>query len=118
MPKPKDAAPQKASVGSDDGARDDVIRHVKFNYIKSAFYRVVHVDGVIGGLTPRGLIHGSLFSEGPVIPRIVRHEVREDGSLSDGEVVEAREGISREMEVDIVFDETVAENCMTGLDVR
>ena len=36
---------------------------VRFHYLKSQLWRVVHVDGAIGGITPRGMIHAALYSE-------------------------------------------------------
>jgi hypothetical protein len=82
--------------------------HVTFNYIESAFFRVIHVDGAIGGITTRGLIHCSIFSERVAIPRLARHSLNSDGSLGDMEVLEAREGIAREMEADLILDERSA----------
>src|SRR3989442_6878794 len=44
---------------------------VTFHYIKSSQFRVVHADGIIGGVTPRGLIHIAVFSERPAIPQVI-----------------------------------------------
>jgi hypothetical protein len=81
---------------------------VTFNYLKSAFYRVIHVDGAIGGITPRGLIHCSIYSERAAIPRVTRHTLNPDGSLGNATVVESREGVSREMEADLILDRRAA----------
>lgn len=42
---------------------------IRFNYIKSAQFRVIHADGAIGGVTPNGFIHMALFNERAAIPR-------------------------------------------------
>lgn len=100
---------------NDDDQRADAPT-VTFNYIKSAFYRVVHVDGAIGGITPRGLIHCSIYSERVVIPRVTRQPINPDGSLGDVTIIESRDGISREMEADLIFDERTAREFRDWLD--
>jgi hypothetical protein len=82
---------------------------VKFHYLKSSHFRVVHVDGVIGGLAPRGFLHLAVYSERPALPRLLEYQVEADGLLSAAPVAqEGREGVVREMEVDLVMDLTAA----------
>jgi hypothetical protein len=76
---------------------------VTFHYIKSPSYRVIHVDGALGGVTPSGMLHFSLYSERPAIPRKVTHFLDEKGRLSGVQEIEAREGVVREMDVDAVM---------------
>ena len=45
---------------------------LRFFYIKAYNFRVVHVDGVIGGITPKGLLHLAVFSERAAIPQVLR----------------------------------------------
>lgn len=74
---------------------------IKFHYIKSNLFRVVHMDGAIGGITPAGLIFTSLYSERGAIPQIMVHDVTDAGQVG-GEHPEERiskEGIVREVEV-------------------
>lgn len=112
------------SDGSDTGMPSDDTRgggvappsHVTFNYIKSQFYRVIHVDGAIGGITPRGLIHCSIYSERAAIPRVAKHPLNADGSLGDMEVIESREGVAREMEADLLLDRRAARELRDWLD--
>src|SRR3990172_8149969 len=61
-------------------AKDDTQKSLAIDYIKSNLFRVIHADGVIGGITPRGLIHMSIWSERPTIPQHIVHEM----SPSDG----------------------------------
>ena len=42
---------------------------LEFHYIKSNQFRVIHVDGGIGSITPKGFIHFALYSERLAIPR-------------------------------------------------
>lgn len=89
-----------------EGIRD----RVKFDYIKSNFFRVVHADGVLGGLTPRLDIHMDVWSERQAIPRELVHELKPDGTLGDElkEERTARDAIVREVEVGIVIDVALA----------
>jgi hypothetical protein len=103
---------------SDDVSSQNMPSHVTFNYIKSSLFRVIHVDGAIGGITPRGLIHCSIYSERAAIPRITRQPLNADGTLGDQEIVESREGVAREMEVDLIFDERTAKELYDWLGGR
>lgn len=76
---------------------------VTFHFIKSSQYRQVHADGVWGGLTPRGYIAVSFWSERGTIPRSVTHQL--EGNELGGEVSrDEREGVVREVEVTTLMD--------------
>lgn len=78
---------------------------IKFSYLKSPGFRVIHVDGGIGSVTPTGYIHLALYSERLPIPRELVHEVKPDGTLG-AEVRDervAKAGVLRELEVDAIF---------------
>ncbi|MGI0085429.1 MAG: hypothetical protein ACREBQ_10140 [Nitrososphaerales archaeon] len=82
----------------------------KFDFIKSPMFRVIHADGVFGGMTPRGSIFLSFFSERFPIPTTIVHEIRSSGELGD-EIRSEREGrksIVREVEVGVQLDLGVA----------
>ena len=103
---PKEAA---ASISSpSDSSQDQEV--VVFEYIKSAFFRVVHVDGAIGGFTPNGNISFALFSERPAIPKMQIHRKNPDSTLGDviPEHTVVRPGIIREMDVDVVMSRAAA----------
>jgi hypothetical protein len=82
-----------------------------FDYIKSNLFRVVHIDGVWGGLTTRGLVNIALYCERPPIPKQTTHEFAPDGSLF--EVEELREvrnaAAIREIEVSATMEPAIAE---------
>ncbi len=79
----------------------------KFYYIKSSIFRVVHVDGVIGGMSPNArYLNLNLWSERLPVPRETVQIVNADGSLGE-EVKEKRvskDGIIRELEVSAMMD--------------
>lgn len=83
---------------------------VAFNYIKSNSFRVIHVDGAIGSITPRGLIHAALYSERMPIPRLMVHPMGSDGNLLPPVEQEIRPGVVREVEVSLLLDRNSAES--------
>ncbi|MBK9386088.1 MAG: hypothetical protein IPN34_14850 [Planctomycetes bacterium] len=82
---------------------DDTVR---IHYIKSNLFRVVHTDGVWGGLTPSLKISMAFWSERRPIPRELVFNVTPEGAL--GEEIRtmrvSKEGIVREVETEIVMD--------------
>lgn len=93
-----DSPETKSSNGN---GRD--IQAVSFHYIKSALFRTIHTDGIIGGLNPNGFLSFALWNERAAIPRKLTHKVNPDGTL--GEIIEkeARIGVVREMDVEVVM---------------
>ena len=93
---------------------------VVFDYLKSAHFRVIYATGAIGGLTPEGNIHFALYNERPAIPRQMVHPLQDTGTLGD-EIPErrvSREGIIREMEVDVILSREAAERLVGWLQVK
>jgi hypothetical protein len=88
---------------------------IELHYLKSTHYRVVHADGVYGGVTPRGLIHVNFFSERHPIPQKVTHRVTPDSKLGDEIEREGRSGLIREVEVGAVIDVEVAKSFVQWL---
>ncbi len=93
---------------------------VKFHYIKSNHFRVVHVDGVFGGLSPTGDIFASFFSQRPPIPTLTVQPLKENGELGDEILSEraSKDGIVREMEVGMAMRPEVAETLIKWLQER
>ena len=76
---------------------------VRFDYIKSNFFRVICVDGAHGGLRPSGRsIHMALFSERNAIPKAEEFEVK-DGRVGIQTDKQGRAAIVREVEVDAIM---------------
>ncbi len=77
---------------------------LKIHFIKSHHFRVIHVDGAWGAITPDLNIQMAVYSERRPIPQQLIQEILPDGSL--GAIVEgiSREGIVREVEADLVMD--------------
>lgn len=91
---------------------------VKFHYLKATQFRTIHADGVIGNVTPRGNIHMAMYSERPAIPREMVHKINPDGTLGEIDEKETivREGIVREMEVDVLMNIEIARSIKNWLE--
>lgn len=96
------------------------------NYCKSPQYRTIHVDGAFGGVTPMGrTISIAFFSERNSLPDTVYVPIMadEDGSPrismgNDRDRDNARPGIMREVEANIILDLEAAEQLKEWLAVR
>ena len=96
----------------------DAVRVVPIHYIKSNQFRVVHADGAMGGGTPNGeFISFALFSERLPFPLQVTQELR-DGVLSEEVGRISREGIVREIEVNVVLSVDAADRVANWLQER
>jgi len=80
---------------------------IKFDYIKSNQFRVIHADGVHGGVSPKGFIQMAFFSERGPIPKRETYSL-EQGKLGPRTKVEQRDAIIREVEVETLIDLQVA----------
>ena len=94
---------------------------VALDYIKANDFKTIWVDGGIGSLTPRGVIHCALYSERPAIPRrqvFTLEPTGESKATLGSEVIEkrvSRGSIVREMQCDIFLDIEAAENLAVWL---
>ncbi len=82
----------------------DETPQLQFDFIKSPQYREIHVDGAFGGLTPRGLVSMSLYSERFAIPQSVWHDISKDGQISGEVRREGRKAIIRSVDATVIFD--------------
>jgi hypothetical protein len=95
---------------------------IAFDYIKSNYFRVISVNGVVGGITPSGDIHMGVWSQRQPYPKHVVHDVKETGerSITIGDEVgrEQRPAIIREVEAGLVFNATMARALIVWLQNR
>ncbi|MGV3719837.1 MAG: hypothetical protein ACO1SX_02915 [Actinomycetota bacterium] len=81
-------------------------RQIRVHNIKSNYFRVVHADGVWGGVTAHGFVQMAFWSERTAIPKELTYTF-EPGSKELKESPEdrtGREGWVREMEVSVLMD--------------
>ncbi len=88
---------------------------INFFHEKGNFFRVIHVDGAIGGLTPTRDIFMSLYSQRVAIPKVIEHQLSLDGQVGGELKREGKNGIFRELEVGIVLTPTTARQIATWL---
>jgi hypothetical protein len=99
-----------------EGARtpgvDKESGQVRFDFIKSNLFRVIHVDGVIGGVSPNRKIHFSVWNERWPIPKQVSYKLGPEGRRGE-EIKEervSRDAVVREVEVHLIMDLVTARN--------
>lgn len=93
---------------------------LEFTYEKSAFFRVIHVDGAVGGVSAGNkTIHMAVYSERQPIPKRMVHLVKQ-GVLGKeiSEKRESRKGIFREVESDLVMSVATATAIRNWLNER
>lgn len=78
-------------------------QNVTIHILKSNQFRVVHSDGAWGGLTPQGLLSIGFFSERHPIPKEVEYMLHHSGKLGDEQKRKGKEGIVRELEVNVTM---------------
>jgi hypothetical protein len=93
---------------------------VRFHYLKSNAYRVIHVDGIVGGQTPTGLLHFSFYTERLPIPTLVEHAATDlgGGQMRLGKEIrrEGKDGIVRDVEVGVIMTVDMAMKLRGWLD--
>jgi hypothetical protein len=82
---------------------------IRFYYRKGRFFKVIHVDGVIGGPTPERAVFVALYNQRSPIPREIEQALSPDGSLGPELDRKGKDGIFREVEVGIVLTSKAAE---------
>ena len=89
---------------------DEAPTVVPFHYIKSNFFRVAHADGVVGNVTPAGLIFMGFYSERGPIPQMMVHEITEAGQVGPERLDErvSKKGVVREVEIGTMMSAEVA----------
>lgn len=96
---------------------------IKADYIKSNYFRVIHADGIFGGLTPQGNIQMEVWSERQAIPKqsSFRIVTEGDGPALGEEIVEqrvSRDAFIREVEAGIVISHELAKAMIVWLQTR
>jgi hypothetical protein len=76
---------------------------IKFNYIKNNNFIINHVDGLHGGLTPRGHLIMNFFCERFPIPNSVTFEINE-GNIGKEVDKKSKEGVIREIVSGVVVN--------------
>ncbi len=99
----------------DTTSADTERQEILFHFIKSNLFRVIYVDGAVGGISPKGMIQMALFNDRGAIPtRVVMEGIPAHGGLRPGKELrdkrEGKSGIVREVEAEIVLSLESAKN--------
>lgn len=82
---------------------------VTYDYVKSSLFRVIHVDGVFGGVTPNGKnLFLTLWNERWPIPKSVAHSLSTNNEVGEEKNRVTRNAIVREVETQILMDIEIA----------
>jgi hypothetical protein len=93
-------------------------RTASFEFATSPAYRVVHVDGVWGGITPHGLIQMALFSDRKPFPSRVDYQRGDGGVLEEVRREQTDAAFEREIEVSGMLSVGVAKSLAAWLEER
>jgi hypothetical protein len=109
-------AKKKVSHTSSAPLQDKVTFYNKL----SPNYRSVHADGAYGGITPRGFVNISFFSERQAIPRssvyTFNHEEKTVVKLNDSE--DSKDGIIREYDFGVYMNLDTAKKLIELLTLK
>ena len=75
---------------------------VTFRYVESPSARVMHIDGIFGGLGPNG-IHMAVFSQRLPIPESSTHEISPSGQIGIEKHREGADGVVRTIEAHLIL---------------
>lgn len=84
--------------------KDTKLEEIDFHYLKTHSYRTYHVDGIFGGLTPRGNLYMELFVERGPTPTLIRNKLTKSGKVGDEVIREGKTGFIREIECGLMMD--------------
>lgn len=94
-----------------------VANELTIHYVKTPAYRSYHVDGIFGGLTPRGKIYCELFIDRNPTPKTAVHTLSKEGYLSGTpKETTGLDGVVREVECGMIFDIETATTFKNWLD--
>jgi len=92
---------------------DDAKKKLTVKYKKIAQYRNYHVDGIYGGLTPKGLLLMEFFVEKNAMPEEFTHLLDIKGQVIPG--AKHKPEIVREIEGGLIMDYAMMKSVKTWL---
>lgn len=79
-------------------------KQITFKYVHPADLRDLYVNGLWGGVTPRGEIYTHFYSERHPIPKKAVHTIREDGTFNPTGEIESGGDAVRLIQASICMD--------------
>lgn len=99
---------------TDDLVADNII----FHYLKPSDYRTFHIDGAVGGPTPRGGLFISFYLERSPIPQTTTHELTKQEGLGQEIARTGKDGVIREIECGVVMNLEAAKALSQWLEIQ
>lgn len=93
-------------------------KEVEIHYKKSANYKTIYADGVIGGVSPKGNIFFDFYFERAPTPEKLVYRLTEEGRLGPLLDREQRQGLERQIECGILLDVQTAVEFYRWLEKR
>ena len=82
LPQPAGAVPKRrAGVAKANDVKTP--KTVTFRFQRDEHYRLIPVNGIWGGVTPRGDVIADLIHESQALPEAITHEVTAEGTLAE-----------------------------------
>jgi hypothetical protein len=78
------------------------VNNVQVHYLKSNQFRLIHAEGVFGGISPTNMIHFALYNDRLTIPKTTSVEITPTGTYEN--VEETIGGIVREVEANVFIN--------------
>jgi hypothetical protein len=91
---------------------------MSIHFIKGNDFRVIHASGVWFGADPQGNVHLTFYNERTAIPKkiVIKIEPSTGKFIGEDETKrDSKEGLVREMEVDVVVSPAVAQGIVQKL---
>lgn len=85
---------------------------IRIYYEKNPFYRVIYADGLIGGVTPTGMVNFNFYATRPTIPKSTTHTINAERKVNPVGVTseDSKLGLMREIEVGVYINMKTAKD--------
>lgn len=94
----------------DDKKEKELPKSIEANYTKDRDYRRVYVNGVYGGMTPKGELLFDLFHEYGNYPEIVTYEIKDGRLGAEISKLPKQTSLVRERKIGVIVPLDSAEN--------
>lgn len=103
---------------NDPHSPETSLSSIRYTFIKSPFFRTIFMNGAWGGVTPRGQLQMSIYTEHHPFPEFTINEVSPEGILGAETDRSQIEGYTREIEVNVIMNLREAVSLRNWLNTR
>jgi hypothetical protein len=102
-------------MADEDKSEPERPNQIGIYYQRSRHYRTIQADGAQIGVTPRGKIQFTLFSDQKPMPEFVMHQITSEGQLGNPIEEVVKQGAIREVEINVIMDVEAIKSFMAVL---